>query len=57
MPASCLFPPITHRLYSEDAATAPYRLLAGFPPAEISNFDRTLDEAGLKNVRISQMLV
>jgi hypothetical protein len=42
---------------SEGGATAPYRLLTGFPPAELTDFGRTIEEAGLKSARITQKLV
>ena len=31
--------------------------MAGFPPRELTDFGRTLEEAGLKNARITQRLV
>lgn len=57
-PALLTAPPALVRCLcrSEDAASAPYRLLTGFPPAEITDFGRTLEEAGLKNARITQKL-
>jgi hypothetical protein len=42
---------------SEGGATAPYRLLTGFPPAELTDFGRTIEAAGLKSARITQKLV
>ena len=31
--------------------------MAGFPPAQLVDFDRTIEAAGLKNARITQKLV
>ena len=39
---------------SQGAASTPYVLLAGFPPAVIENHERTIEEAGLKGETIIQ---
>ncbi len=42
---------------SQGGNTAPYTLLAGFPPKPLTDFDRTIEEAKLKNARVTQKLV
>lgn len=41
----------------EGAADAPYVLMAGFPPAPLTEASQTLEQAGLKGASITQKLV
>ncbi|CAM9323588.1 unnamed protein product [Heterosigma akashiwo] len=41
---------------AEGAGETPYVLMEGFPPAQITNFDQTIEAAGLKGAQITQKL-
>ncbi|CAN0062213.1 unnamed protein product, partial [Phaeothamnion confervicola] len=41
---------------SEGAGGAPYMLLHGFPPVQITDFSQSLEQAGLKGAAITQKL-
>lgn len=44
--------------YRNDAGTAPYTLLAGFPPRPVSvDLSQTIEAAGLKGASVTQKLV
>jgi hypothetical protein len=41
---------------AEGAGSAPYVLMAGFPPAQLNDAAQTIEAAGLKGAQITQKL-